>query len=151
MLTAEEKREIAEEKKRYPNPRAACLEALKIAQRARGWISDEILREVAEHLGMSADELEGVATFYNLIFRRPVGRRVLLLCDSVSCWVMGFEALRARLKKQLEIDFGETTAGGEYTLLPIACLGACDHAPVMMIGDELHQDLTPERVAELVR
>ena len=150
MLTAEEKREIAEEQKRYPDPRAACVEALKIAQRSRGWISDETLRDVAEHLGMTADELDGVATFYSLIFRRPVGRHVIMLCDSVSCWVMGFESLRARLKAELGIDFGETTPDRQYTLLPICCLGACDRAPVMMLDDELHHDLTPERIAELV-
>jgi NADH-quinone oxidoreductase subunit E len=150
MLTAEEKREIAEEQKRYPDPRAACVEALKIAQRSRGWVSDETLRDVADHLGMSIDELDGVATFYSLIFRRPVGRHVIMLCDSVSCWVMGFEALRARLKAQLGIGFGETTPDRQYTLLPICCLGACDRAPVMLLDDELHQDLTPERIVELV-
>lgn len=149
-LTAQEKREIAEEQKRYPDRRAACVEALKIAQRSRGWISDETLRELAEHLDMSVDELDGVATFYNMIFRRPVGRHVIFLCDSVSCWVMGEEALRARLKARLGIGLGETTPDGEYTLLPVACLGACDHAPVLLLDRELHGDVTEQALDMLI-
>jgi NADH-quinone oxidoreductase subunit E len=149
-LTAEEKREIAEEQKRYPDRRAACVEALKIAQRSRGWVSDETLRELADHLGMTADELDGVATFYNMIFRRPVGRHVIFLCDSVSCWVMGEEALRAQLKERLGIDFGQTTVDGEYTLLPVACLGTCDHAPALLLDRELHGDLTETRIDALI-
>jgi len=150
MLTADEKREIAEEQQRYPDQRAACVEALKIVQRGRGWVSDETLRELADHLGMTADELDGVATFYNMIFRRPVGRRVMFLCDSVSCWIMGLEGLRTRLRERLNVDFGETTSDGEQTLLPIACLGACDHAPVLMLDGELHEDVTPERLDTLI-
>lgn len=149
-LTPEEKREIAEEQKRYPDRRAACVEALKIAQRSRGWISDETLRELADHLGMTADELDAVATFYNMIFRRPVGRHVIFLCDSVSCWVMGEETLRARLKERLGIDLGQTTPDGEYTLLPVACLGACDHAPALLLDRELHGDVTEEKLDELI-
>jgi NADH-quinone oxidoreductase subunit E len=136
--------EIQAEVAHYPEPRAASLEALKIVQRHRGWISDESLGLLAPLLGMSPAELDGVATFYNLIFRRPVGRRVILLCDSVSCWVMGQEALRARIRERLGIDFGQTTADGEYTLLPVACLGTCDGAPALMLGEELHRALSPE-------
>jgi NADH-quinone oxidoreductase subunit E len=150
-LTAEEKREIAEEQRRYPDRRAACVEALKIAQRSRGWISDETLRELAEHLGMTADELDAVATFYNMIFRRPVGRHVIFLCDSVSCWVMGEERLRARLKERLGIEPGQTTPDGEYTLLPVACLGACDRAPALLLDRELHGDVTEQKLDLLVR
>ncbi len=150
MLTAGEKREIAEEQGRYPDRRAACVEALKIVQRSRGWVSDDSLRELAEHLGMTADELDGVATFYNMIFRRPVGRHVILLCDSVSCWIMGLEELRAQLKQKLNVDFGETSQDRRYTLLPVACLGACDHAPALLLDGELHGDVDAEKLDALV-
>src|SRR5690242_177565 len=96
-LLPEETVAIRELAKRYPDPRAACVEALKLVQRRHRWISDGRLGEVASLLGMTADELEGVATFYNLIFRRPVGRHVVLLCDSVSCWVMGQERVLEHL------------------------------------------------------
>src|SRR6195952_774753 len=80
------------------HPRAACIEALQQVQRAFGWVSDDHLREVAGLLGMSSADLDGVATYFNLIFRRPVGRRVILLCDSVSCWLMGRERVAGHLQ-----------------------------------------------------
>ncbi len=134
----------------YPQKRAACIEALKVVQQHRGWVSDEALDEVAELLEMTPDELDGVATFYNLIFRKPVGRHVILICDSVSCWIMGYDNLRDHLKSRLGIDLGGTTPDGRFTLLPSVCLGACDHAPVMMIDDDLHLDLTPERIDQIL-
>jgi NADH-quinone oxidoreductase subunit E len=123
------------------HPRAACIEALQRVQREFRWVSDAHLREVAGLLGMSAADLDGVATYFNLIFRRPVGQRVILLCDSVSCWLMGRDRLEAHLRERLGIAPGQTTPDGAYTLLPTVCLGHCDHAPAMMVGDALHGDL----------
>lgn len=151
MLSEEELREIEAEMKHYEYKRAACLEALKILQKHRGgWVSDESLRDLAPVLEMSVDELDNVATFYNLIFRQPVGRHVILLCDSVSCWIMGYPGLLKQLNERLGITFGETTPDGRFTLLPNPCLGTCDHAPAMMVGEDLYQDLRPERVAEIL-
>ncbi len=150
MLSAEELREIEAETGNYPERHSACIDALKIVQRHRGWVSDEALRDVAGLLDMTADELDAVATFYNLIFRKPVGRHVILLCDSVSCWVMGYEKIRRQLKARLGIDFGGTSADGRFTLLPIACLGTCDRAPALMIDEDLHQDLEPERIDRIL-
>ncbi|HYL96406.1 MAG TPA: NADH-quinone oxidoreductase subunit NuoE [Terriglobales bacterium] len=144
-LSAEERREIEAEFPRYPTRRAVCIDAMKIVQRHRGWISDESLQDIAQLLEMSLDELDSVATFYNLLYRKPVGRHVVLLCDSVSCWIMGYEKLRERLCSRLGARLGETTADGRFTLLPIVCLGTCDHAPAMMVDEDLHRDLDPER------
>lgn len=146
MLTVEEKQEIVNELQHYPDRRAACIEALKVVQAHRGWISDESLRAIADFLDMTPDELDGVATFYNLVFRRPVGKHVILLCDSVSCWIMGYERVRARLKTRLGIDFGETSADGRFTLLPVPCLGTCDHAPALMVDSDLHRDLDTDKI-----
>jgi NADH-quinone oxidoreductase subunit E len=150
VLSDEERREIEAEVAIYAQKRAACIEALKVVQQHRGWVSDEALDEVAELLEMTPDELDGVATFYNLIFRKPVGRHVILICDSVSCWIMGYDNLLGHLRSRLGIDLGETTPDGRFTLLPSVCLGACDHAPVMMIDDDLHLDLTPERIDQIL-
>jgi len=92
---------------------------------------------------MTMDELDGIATCYNLIYRRPVGQHVILICDSITCWVMGYDSLREHLSARLGIGFGETTADGRFTLLPVCCLGACDHAPAMMIDEDFHGDLSP--------
>jgi NADH-quinone oxidoreductase subunit E len=133
MLSGEEIKEIEAELPNYLDRRAVCIDALKIVQRHRGWVSDEALHDLAEYLEMTTDELDGVATFYNLIFRKPVGKHVILLCNSVSCYVMGYEAIRQYLKDNLQVDFGGTTSDGLFTLLPTVCLGICDHAPAMMV------------------
>lgn len=146
MLSDEEKHEIEAEFPRYPTKRAVGIEALKVVQRHRGWVSDEALREVAALVDMTPDELDNVATFYNLVFRRPVGKHVILVCDSISCWVMGYERIRDHLTRRLGIQFGQTTTDGRFTLLPIVCLGTCDRAPALMIDNDLYRDLTPEAI-----
>jgi NADH-quinone oxidoreductase subunit E len=146
LLTPEERQEIEAELAHYPQKQAVSIDAMKIVQRHRGWVSDESLRDIAEFLGMSSDDLDGVATFYNLIFRKPVGRHVIMVCDSVTCWIMGCDRIREHLSSRLGIKPGGTTTDGRFTLLPIVCLGACDHAPVMMVDDDLYQDLDPQGV-----
>ena len=94
------------------------------------------IRDIGELLEMSPADLDSVATFYNLIFRKPVGRHVIMLCDSVSCWIMGYERMREHLTGRLGIRFGETTPDNRFTLLPIVCLGACEQAPAMMVDNE---------------
>jgi NADH-quinone oxidoreductase subunit E len=143
MLSPEEQQEIEAEFPHYPTKRALSIDAMRIVQKHRGWVSDEALDDIGGLLGMSRSDLDGVATFYNLIFRKPVGKHVIYLCDSVSCWIMGCRSLGDQLSSRLGARFGETTADGRFTLLPIVCLGACDHAPVMMIDGDLHHDLDP--------
>ena len=150
MLTAEERQEIEAELARYPTKQAVCIDAMKIVQRHRGWVSDESIRDIGELLEMSPADLDGVATFYNLIFRKPVGRHVIMLCDSVSCWIMGYEQMRAHLTKRLGIQFGETTSDNRITLLPIVCLGACQHAPALLVDNELHGNVDAERIDALL-
>ena len=146
MLTAEEIKEIEAEAAHYPKREAVCIDALKIVQRHRGWISDESVRDIAEHLAMSATDVDSIATFYNLIFRKPVGRHVVMVCDSVSCWIMGHDRVRKHLGERLGIDYGQTTTDDRFTMLPIVCLGCCDHAPAMMVDSDLHCDLNPEEI-----
>ncbi|RJP17406.1 MAG: NADH-quinone oxidoreductase subunit NuoE [Candidatus Abyssobacteria bacterium SURF_5] len=146
MLSEEERAEIEEEATKYKYRKAVGPEALKIVQKNRRWISDETLKEVAAFLGMTADELDSVATCYNLIFRRPVGRHVIFICDSVSCWIMGYEDVRDYLFQRLGVSFGQTTSDGRFTLLPIACLGACDEAPAMIVDEQLYTMLDAAQI-----
>lgn len=150
MLTAEEKLKIEHEISLVPFRKAACIEALKIVQHTRGWISDESLKDVAEVVDMSPSELDSVATFYNLIFRKPVGRHVILVCDSITCWVMGYEKIRDALYTTLNIKHGQTTEDGRFTLLPNCCLGTCDCAPALMIDNDLYRNLTVEQLDEIL-
>ena len=146
MLTAEEINEIEAEAAHYPKREAVCIDALRIVQRHRGWVSDESLQDIGSHLGMSATDVDSIATFYNLIFRKPVGRHVVMVCDSVSCWIMGYDRVRAHLCERLGIEYGQTTSDDRFTMLPIVCLGCCDHAPAMMVDGDLHSDLNPQNI-----
>lgn len=151
MLTAEEQLEIDHEILKFPVRRSACLEALAVVQKRRGWISDDMLKAVAEYVGMSATELDGIATFYNLIYRKPVGKKVIRICDSVSCFIMGYDKVRAKIESELDIKLGQTTPDQEFTLLPTPCLGTCDRAPALMINDSLFRDLNEDNVAQILR
>ena len=150
MLTQTEISKIEHELQQVPVKKAAVIEALKIVQEERRWVSDENVDDIAALLGMSADEVDSVATFYNLIFRRPVGRHVILVCDSISCWVMGYEDLKQGLMDHLQIKYGQTTPDGRFTLLPNACLGCCDHAPALMVDNDLYQDITPVMIKDIL-
>jgi NADH-quinone oxidoreductase subunit E len=150
MLTEQEKKEIEAAAGHYPLKKAAGIEALKVVQKNRGWVSDEVLSDVAGVLEMSPTDLDAVATFYNFIFRRPVGRHVILVCDSVSCWIMGYDTIVSHLGNRLGIGLGETTGDGRFTLLPNVCLGACDRAPVMMIDDQLYGELDAEKIDKIL-
>ena len=151
MLSKEEIELIEKEAVKFPVKSAASIEALKIVQDKQKWVSDESLAEVAGILEMSVTELENVATFYNVIFRKPVGRHVIFLCDSISCYVMGYENILELLNKKLGISYGETTKDDRFTLLPIQCLGNCDQAPAMMVDSDLHSNLTSEKIDELLQ
>jgi NADH-quinone oxidoreductase subunit E len=150
VLTSEEREEIEAEFAHYPDKKSLCIDAMRIVQKHRGWISDDALRDIGDLLGVSTTELDGVASFYNLLFRRPVGRHVIYLCDSVSCWIMGYAHIQQRLSKELSIGLGETTLDDRFTFLPIVCLGACDHAPVMMIDEDTHLDLEPGKIGNIL-
>ena len=142
MLTEDIRKEIDSHIHEPEHRAAACTEALRIVQKHKGWIDDESIRDIAAHLGMTPHELDSVATFFNLIHRRPVGRHVIRMCASVSCWVMGYDPLRDALLKHLGVAMGQTTPDGRFTVVPNQCLGCCDHGPAMMIGRDLHRDVT---------
>lgn len=133
-----------------PEPRASCTDVLRYIQEQYGYVDDHRLQEVSRMLSMSAAELDEIATFYNLIFRRPVGERVLFLCNSITCWMLGQPKLQLHLQNRLGIQPGETTKDGQITLLPIVCLGHCDHAPAMLLGPTLHGDLDCKKLDQLL-
>jgi len=131
--------------------REAAVDVMKELQRHYGWLTDEAVTEAARILGLSALQVEELATFYEMIYRRPVGKRVIHVCDSISCWSMGGESLLQQLEAQLGIAVGETTGDGLFTLLPCCCLGNCGQAPTMMISDNLYGLLTMEKVVEILK
>jgi NADH-quinone oxidoreductase subunit E len=151
MLSEEERAAILTELASAEDARSVAMEALRIVQAGHGYISDETLCDVAAVLGMTPDELDSLATFYSFIFRRPVGRHVIYVCDGVTCYIMGYENILEHLKQRLRIDLGETTEDGMFTLLPVSCIGACDHSPAIMIDSTLYDDLSKEKIDEILK
>ncbi len=131
-------------------PREAAVDVMKELQRHYGWLSDEAAEEAAGLLGLSPLQVEELATFYEMIYRRPVGRNVIHACDSISCWAMGGETLLRHLEQQLGIEAGGTTRDGAFTLLPCPCLGNCGNGPTIMIGDRLFGPVSPEQAGILI-
>jgi NADH-quinone oxidoreductase subunit E len=146
MLSEAEKREIELGIEHLRHKKAAALTALKVVQDHRSWISEESLRDIADFMNISLTELESIATFYNMVFRKPVGRHVVVVCNSISCWVTGCNSIVAALEKKLGIQLGETTEDGMFTLIPSPCLGECSIAPVMMVDEDLYGNLTEEKI-----
>ena len=132
-------------------PREAAVEVMKDLQRHYGWLTDEALTEAAQLLGLTPVQVEELATFYEMIYRRPVGKRVIHVCDSISCWAMGGESLLQQIADHLGIAVGETTGEGMFTLLPCCCLGNCGESPTMMVGDNIYGGLTLEKALEVLQ
>jgi NADH-quinone oxidoreductase subunit E len=151
MLTEEEKEEI--EAAILPGiPRKeAITEALNIVQRRTRWISNEQVQEIADFLQMTPAEVDSIATFYNMIFRTPVGRHVIFICDSVSCHIMEYKKIHDHLQKRLGIPLGGTTEDNLFTYLPCACLGHCEKAPVITVDGQVFGNVTPEKVDQILK
>jgi NADH-quinone oxidoreductase subunit E len=122
---------------------------MKELQRHYGWLTDEAVHETSELLVLSPLQVEELATFYEMIYRRPVGRHVIHVCDSISCWSVGGESLMKQFEKLLGIEVGTTSADGLFTLLPCCCLGNCGNAPAVMVDERQFGHVTPE-TAELM-
>jgi len=150
MIPAPLKQELKARVTHAVTNREAAVDVMKELQRNYGWLTDEAVAEAAEILGLTPLQVEELATFYEMIYRRPVGKRVIHVCDSISCWAVGGESLMAHLAATLGIEPGGTTADGMFTLLPCCCLGNCGEAPTLMIGDTLYGRVTPARAGEIL-
>lgn len=149
-LSREEHEAIENEKQYYENARAASIEALKIVQKNRGYVSNEAIAAISQILGISGSNLEEVATFYSQIFLQPVGRHIIRYCDSVVCYITGCQSIQIALEQFLKIKPGQTTDDGRFTLLPTCCIGNCDKGPTMMVNEDTYAYLKPEGIGPLL-
>ena len=150
VLSDSERSAIEHELHHYEDSRAASIGALKIVQEARGWVPDGAIAAIGAIIGIPASDVEGVATFYSQIFRQPVGRHIIRVCDSMVCYIGGHESVVSSIQQKLGIGLGETSSDGRFTLLPVCCLGNCDKAPALMIDDHTFGDVQPDGVAKLL-
>src|SRR4051794_38246142 len=137
---------------RYPadQRKSAILAALYLAQAQQGHLTRNAMRHVAEVIGCTPADVEDVVTFYTMFYTRPVGRHVIQVCRTLSCALMGAERVTDALSQSLGIRPGETDAAGEFTLLEVECLGACDRAPVIGVNDQWHERQDPDAIEALV-
>ena len=131
---------------RYPNREAAILPTLYLAQREFGHLSDEAILYVADLLGFTPARIYGVATFYTMYNKKPVGKYHLQVCRNLSCSLMGAEHLIEHVARKIGVKPGETTADGRFTLSTVECLGSCGTAPVMQVNDDYYENLTEESI-----
>ena len=141
-LSDEALKKIDAEIARYPEKGSALLPALWVAQQEQGFCSLEAQEQIAEKLGVSPAFVASVVSFYTMYHTRPVGRHVVDVCTTVSCWLRGSDEMVELLEKKLGIKVGETTSDGRFTLRTVECLGSCDTAPMCQIGDDYHENLT---------
>lgn len=152
LFDAAARAEIAALAGRYPSRRAALIPVLHIAQRrGGGWLSDAAIAEVAAELGLTPAEVYGVVSFYDLFHQKPVGRHRIRLCTNLSCQLRGSDEILETLAGELKVGEGEVTADGRCSYVQFECLGSCDTAPMMMVDDRYEENLTPDRVRQILR
>ncbi len=150
MLSADARQKIEALKSEYETNRSALIPALHAAQADQGWLSDETQAEVAKLLDLTPQAVREVVTFYTMFRQRPVGRFLLQVCRNLSCCLLGGHRLQRQIEERLGIKEGETTQDGRFTLVSVECLGSCGTAPVLMVNDRYHENVTPQDVDRLL-
>ena len=150
MLSGDARQKIEALKSRYETNQSALIPALHVAQADQGWLSPETQREVSEILGLSEQSVRGVVSFYTMFHQRPVGKYLVQVCRNLSCCLLGGQRLTKQISDRLGIAEGETTKDGRFTLVTVECLGSCGTAPVIMVNDAYHENVTPEEVDRLL-
>ena len=150
MLSENVKAEIKQFKGRYPDPKSALLTALHVGQREHGWLSPEVMRDVAEVMELPLAEVGSVASFYTMFNHQPVGENLIQVCTNISCSLLGAEHIVEYLKNKLGIDLGETTPDNKFTLVTVECLGSCGTAPMMQVNNTYYENLTEEKIDRIL-
>lgn len=150
MLRAELKDALTQKIDASEHPPELVVDVMMAVQEHYGYLSDEALEEAAAMVGMAPTKLEELATFYTFLYREPVGKYVIHMCDSVICWMDGGESLLDHLRRKLGIGLGETTPDGLFTLLPVCCIGYCDRSPAVLINKKAYGPLTMEKLDEIL-
>jgi NADH-quinone oxidoreductase E subunit len=150
MLGGETRSKIQALIKRYPEGRSALIPALVLAQKDAGYLSPAVICEVAEIFQLTPNQIHEVASFYTMLFKEPVGKYVIWVCTNISCLLNNSEVIMAHLEGKLGIKPGETTPDRRFTLIEAECLASCGTAPVVQINDDYHENLTVERLDQIL-
>ena len=151
MIPDELKESLLGHLEHVDHPRELVVDVMFAIQDYYGYLTDEGVGETAQLLNMSPLEVEQLATFYTFIYREPVGKYIIHVCDSVVCWINGYESIKDYLCKTLQIQAGETTPDGLFSLLPVCCVGYCDRSPAMLINKKVYGNLTPDKIDNILK
>ena len=146
----EELAQIEKIKSKYPQPKAAIMPVLWLAQKKFGWISDDVKKYVAELLGLSYSHVHGVASFYTMYFKKPMGQFHLQVCTNVSCMLLGGEEIYSHISNKLGIGHNQRTVDGKFSLEEVECMGACGGAPMIAINEDYHEFVNLNEVDKLI-
>lgn len=150
MLPEALKRKLVRRIEAAESSREQAIDVMFAIQEHYGWMTDRAMEEASELLGMTTLELEELATFYNFIYRSPVGKYVIHVCDSAMCWLEGHQAIIDHICSRANVTMGATSPDGLFSLLPVCCIGYCDRAPAMMINKRVYGKLTPEKIDRIL-
>ncbi len=149
-FTEENLKRIEESRKKYPTPLAAVMDTLWIAQEQNGYLSNEVMSEIANVLGIDKVEVLSAATFYTMYHKKPMGKYHIQVCTNVSCMLRGGYEIWKQVKEKYGIDHLEVTEDGKVSLEEVECMGACGYAPMMAVNEDYHEFLTKEKVEEIL-
>jgi NADH-quinone oxidoreductase E subunit len=150
-FSAEELAKVAELKAKYPESKAAIMPVLWMAQKKWGWLSEDVMSYIASVMDLPSSHVKGVATFYTMYFKKPMGRKHIQVCTNVSCMLRGGVEIFQLVKDTLRIENNGVTPDGEYSLEEVECMGACGGAPMIAINEQFHENVTKERVLAMIR
>ncbi|MFZ2448210.1 MAG: NADH-quinone oxidoreductase subunit NuoE [Syntrophobacteraceae bacterium] len=150
MLSEDLKLKLAEMIAEGQTSREKAVDVMLEIQEHHGWMSDEAMEEAARLLGMSPLELDELATFYDFIYRSPVGKYVIRVCDSAMCWLEGHQSVIDYVSARANVPLGGMSPDGLFSLLPVCCIGYCDRAPAMVINKRVYGKLTPEKIDRIL-
>lgn len=150
ILSEDFYKKIEKLRPRYPTNQALLLPALHLAQKENGWVSDEIMDEVAAAIDIPPPVVREVVTFYTMYNLKPVGKYHMQFCTNISCCLLGAEELMSHCEKRLGISAGETTKDNKFTITEVECLGSCGTAPCVQINDDYHENMTPDKMDRLL-
>jgi NADH-quinone oxidoreductase E subunit len=150
VLSAAARTRIEALKSEYETNQSALIPALHVAQGDQGWLSEATQVEVATILGVTPQSVREVVTFYTMFHQRPVGKYLLQVCRNLSCCLQGGHRLQRQIEERLAIRDGETTQDGRFSLMSVECLGSCGTAPVLMVNDDYHENVTPQEIDRLL-
>lgn len=150
IFSSEELASISALKAKYPEPKAAIMPVLWMAQKKWGWLSEDVMKQVASVMDLPYAHVLGVASFYTMYFKKPMGRHHVQVCTNVSCMLRGGEQLYGHAKQRLGIGHNQATADGTFSLEEVECMGACGGAPMIAINEKFYENATVSQLDSLL-